>query len=137
MYSICLHRKYQIANSSKNQAQRENWKRLKTMKVTLVSLIFIQETHFLSLMKNLSILIDHESIRIEDRFMDVSCQIGELTSLARALTEKISSSNRDESGQNFHDDKTSSCSDNTVLLEMSVQSWTFTHYQTEVCNWKL
>ena len=37
---------------------------------------------------------DHERVCIERRFNDMNRQIGELTSLVRTLTEKISSSNR-------------------------------------------
>ena len=43
---------------------------------------------------------DHERVGIEQRFMDMDSQIGELTSMGKSLTEKISSSNREGSGQN-------------------------------------
>ena len=32
---------------------------------------------------------DHERLRIEQRFIDMNRQIGEMTSIVRALTEKI------------------------------------------------
>ena len=35
----------------------------------------------------------HEWLRIEQRFIDMNRQIGELTSIVRALTEKLSTSN--------------------------------------------
>ena len=43
---------------------------------------------------------DHERIRIERRFNEMNRQIGELSLLVRTLTEKISSGNREQNGNN-------------------------------------
>ena len=55
---------------------------------------------------------DHERLRIEQGFNDMNRQIGELTSLVRALTEKIASSNRKENDTNTQRFRTPSHSDN-------------------------
>ena len=47
---------------------------------------------------------DHERIRIERRFNEMNRQIGELTSLVRTLTEKVSSGNREGNGNNSRQD---------------------------------
>ena len=43
---------------------------------------------------------DHERVRIERSFSEMNRQNGELTSLVRTLTERISSTNREENGNN-------------------------------------
>ena len=48
---------------------------------------------------------DHERSRIEQRFMEMNKQIGELTSMVRALTEKVTNS-REESDPKFRDFRT-------------------------------
>ena len=41
---------------------------------------------------------DHEKIRIEQRFMEMNRQFGELTNLVKTLTEKITSNPREVNG---------------------------------------
>ena len=53
---------------------------------------------------------DHEKHRIEQRFMEMNRQISELTSIVRALTDKISNS-REENYRDAHNSKTSVRSD--------------------------
>ena len=53
---------------------------------------------------------DHEKHRIEQRFMEMNRQIGELTSIVRALTDKISNS-REENYRDAHNSETSVRSD--------------------------
>ena len=53
---------------------------------------------------------DHERRRIEQRLSDMNRQLGELTSIVRALIEKISNG-REENGQNVRCIQTSLCSD--------------------------
>ena len=60
---------------------------------------------------------DHERIRIESRFNELNKQVGELTSLVRTLTEKISSSNRGENGINSPRSRSTSHSDNKRFLK--------------------
>ena len=45
---------------------------------------------------------DHKQVRIERRFREMDRQIGELTSLLRTLTERISSNNREEKAATLH-----------------------------------
>ena len=54
---------------------------------------------------------DHERFRIEQRFPEMNKQIEELTSIVRALTEKVTNS-REEKDQNVHNLGTSPRSDN-------------------------
>ena len=49
---------------------------------------------------NYETTLDYERVRIEQRFKDMKSQIGELTSMGKTLTEKISSNNREECGSN-------------------------------------
>ena len=53
---------------------------------------------------------DHENYRIEQRFMEMNRQIGELTSIVRALTEKISNS-KEGNNQDVLNSETSTRSD--------------------------
>ena len=55
---------------------------------------------------------DHETFRIEQRFLEINQQISELTSVVRALTEKVTNS-REENIQNVHNFGTSMRSDST------------------------
>ena len=48
---------------------------------------------------------DHERSRIEQRFLDMNRQIGELTSMVRALTEKVTNS-REENDPNVRNFRT-------------------------------
>ena len=43
---------------------------------------------------------DHEKVSIEQQFIDMNCQIGEMTSIVKALTETMTD-RREENGQNF------------------------------------
>ena len=72
---------------------------------------------------------DHEKHRIEQRFMEMNRQIGELTSIVRALTDKISNS-REENYRDAHNSETS------VRSETSVQSRhpNFIHATNYQCN---
>ena len=54
---------------------------------------------------------DHERVRIERRFNEMSRQIGELTTLVRTLTEKTSSSIREGNGNNSPRSRLTSHSD--------------------------
>ena len=58
---------------------------------------------------------DHEKHRIEQRFMEMNRQISELTSIVRALTDKMSNS-REENYRDVHNSETSVRSDtkNTI-----------------------
>ena len=49
---------------------------------------------------------DHEMFRIEQRFLEMNKQIGELTSMMRALTEKMTNS-REKNEQNARNIETS------------------------------
>ena len=49
---------------------------------------------------------DNEKHRIEQRFLEMNRQIGELTSIARALTDKITNS-REENGRDVLNSVTS------------------------------
>ena len=53
---------------------------------------------------------DHEKHRIEQRFMEMNRQISELTSIVRALTDKMSNS-REENYRDAHNSETSVRSD--------------------------
>ena len=53
---------------------------------------------------------DHEKHRIEQRFMEMNRQISELTSIVRALTDKMSNS-REENYRDVHNSETSVRSD--------------------------
>ena len=58
---------------------------------------------------------DHEKHRIEQRFMEMNRQISELTSIVRALTDKMSNS-REENYRDAHNSETSVRSDNCALF---------------------
>ena len=58
---------------------------------------------------------DHEKHRIEQRFMEMNRQISELTSIVRALTDKMSNS-REENYRDVHNSETSVRSDRDVLF---------------------
>ena len=58
---------------------------------------------------------DHERLRKEQRFFEMNKQIGEITSMARALTEKVTNS-REENDQNGHNFWTSMRSDTITEL---------------------
>ena len=60
-----------------------------------------------------------ERIRIEQRFMDMNRQIGELTIMVEALTEKISNG-REENGQNVRNVETSLRSDSMKMITFFV-----------------
>ena len=63
---------------------------------------------------------DHERVCNERRFNEMNRQIGELTSLVRTLTERISSSNREENGNNSPRSRSTSHSDTHCFgLEVS------------------
>ena len=57
-----------------------------------------------------SIERDHERLRIEQRFIDMNRQTGELTSIVKALTEKISNS-KEGNNQDVLNTETSTRSD--------------------------
>ena len=57
-----------------------------------------------------SIERDHEKHRIEQRFLEMNRQIGELTSIVRALTDKLAKS-REENGRDVLNSETSTRSD--------------------------
>ena len=57
-----------------------------------------------------SIERDHEKHRIEQRFLEMNRQIGELTSIVRALTDKITNS-REENSRDVSNPETSTRSD--------------------------
>ena len=61
-----------------------------------------------------SIEKDHEKHRIEQRFLEMNRQIGELTSIVRALTDKITNS-REDNGRDVLSPETSTRSDSEVL----------------------
>ena len=54
---------------------------------------------------------DHQRLRIERRFNEMNRHVGELTSLVRTLTEKISSDNREENDNNSSQNRSPSHSD--------------------------
>ena len=56
---------------------------------------------------------DHEKHRIEQRFLEMNRQIGELTSIVRALTDKLANS-REENGRDALNSETSTHSDMMV-----------------------
>ena len=53
---------------------------------------------------------DHEKHRIEQRFLEMNRQIGELASIVRALTDKLTNS-REENGRDVLNSETSTRSD--------------------------
>ena len=53
---------------------------------------------------------DHDRLRIEQRFLDMNRQIGELTIIVKVLTEKISTS-KEGNNQNVLNSDTSTRSD--------------------------
>ena len=59
---------------------------------------------------------DHEKHRIEQRFMEMNRQISELTSIVRALTDKISNS-REENYRDAQNSETSVRSDNLLHFQ--------------------
>ena len=59
---------------------------------------------------------DHERLRIEQRFLDINIQIGELTSIAKALTEKISNS-KEGNNQGVINSETSTRSDSLPFVD--------------------
>ena len=61
---------------------------------------------------------DHERVRIQRRFNGLNRPIGELTSLVRTLNEKISSSNREENGNNSPRGRSTSHSDTRVPINI-------------------
>ena len=62
---------------------------------------------------------DHEKHRIEQRFMEMNRQISELTSIVRALTDKMSNS-REGNYSDVHNSKTSVRSDSLPVTEIEV-----------------
>ena len=62
-----------------------------------------------------SIERDHEKHRIDQRFLEMNRQIGELTSIVRALTDKLANS-REENGRDVLNSETSTRSDNDFFL---------------------
>ena len=58
---------------------------------------------------------DHEKHRIEQRFMEMNRQISELTSIVRALTDKMSNS-REENYRDAHNSETSVRSDSYLTI---------------------
>ena len=79
---------------------------------------------------------DHERSRIEQRFMEMNKQIGELTSMVRALTEKVANS-REESDPNVRNFRTLPHSDTNCITSKtrtlehlrlySCSSWNWSH----------
>ena len=57
---------------------------------------------------------DHERLRIEQSFLEVNKQIGELTSMVKVLTEKVTNS-AEENDQNVHNFGTSMRSDSCFV----------------------
>ena len=57
---------------------------------------------------------DHEKHRIEQRFLEMNRQIGELTSIVRALTDKLANS-REENGRDALNSETSTRSDTAIV----------------------
>ena len=74
---------------------------------------------------------DHERHRREQRFMDMNRQIGEVTSMERALTEKISNG-RDENGQNVRNIETSLRSDTRHRVARPEHGFKAPHVRTSV-----
>ena len=59
---------------------------------------------------------DHEGLRIEQRFLDMNRQIGELTRIVKALTEKMSNT-KEGKNQDVLNSETSTRSDRIILLK--------------------
>ena len=65
---------------------------------------------------------DHEKHRIEQRFMEINRQISELTSIVRALTDKMSNS-REENYRDAHKSETSVRSDTKISGEIKMDKF--------------
>ena len=75
---------------------------------------------------------DHEKHRIEQRFMEMNRQISELTSIVRALTDKMSNS-REENYRDAHNSETSVRSDKGSVRFVKKNSSRKMHIYQEKC----
>ena len=73
---------------------------------------------------------DHEKHRIEQRFLEMNRQIGKLTSIVRALTDKRTNS-REENGRDILNSVTSTRSDTNFefFIEISSCQWLTLHLE--------
>ena len=61
---------------------------------------------------------DHENHRFEQRFLEMNRQIGELTSIVKALTDRLSNS-REENNRDVLNSETSARSDRFCFIPLS------------------